>query len=141
MLGMQPRITMITLGVKDLEKSYAFYRDGLLWSSKKQPKDGVVFFALEGTWLALYPNEKLQASGAGSSPCSIALAHNTSSREEVDRLMARVVRFGAKLIKPAHDAPWGSYCGFFQDLDGYTWEVAHGGFSLAEDGFIKRPAL
>ncbi|HST06758.1 MAG TPA: VOC family protein [Gemmatimonadaceae bacterium] len=131
---MKPRITLITLGVDDLERSLRFYRDGLGF-----PTDGiigqefeyrsVVFFDLtSGLRLALWPRESLaHDTGLAPTPRSateFALAHNVSSRSEVDGVMAEVERAGAKIVKRAQDTFYGGYAGYFQDPDGHLWEVA-----------------
>jgi len=131
---MRARISLITLAVEDLERSVAFYRDGL-----GLPTDGIMgaefeigavaFFDLEsGLRLGLWPRESL-ATDAGlpvqpGSPTSFTLAHNVESRAEVDEVMAQAERAGARIVKPAQRAFWGGYAGYFQDPDGHLWEVA-----------------
>lgn len=124
---MEPRITLVTLGVADLERSIRFYRDGL-----GLPMDdfngSIAFFRLSGTWLSLFSREALAADAAvpaeGSGFRGFALAHNVGSREQVDRLLEHAVSSGAALVKKAEDASWGGYSGYFADPDGFLWEVA-----------------
>lgn len=124
---MEPRISLITLGVSDLERSIRFYRDGLKFPMR-DGTDGVAFFETRGTWLSLFPRtalaEDAHVSPAGSGFRGFSLAHNVRSPEEVDRLLAEVVAVGATLVKPAERAPWGGYSGYFADPDGFLWEVA-----------------
>ncbi|NTV45671.1 MAG: VOC family protein [Chlorobiales bacterium] len=124
---MKPQISIVTLGVSDLARSTAFYRDGLgLPTHGDFP--GITFFKLNGTWLALFPREELasdaQVSSQGSGFTGITLAHNVSSKAEADALLKEAEKAGAKIIKPAKDTDWGGYSGYFADPDGYLWEVA-----------------
>jgi uncharacterized protein len=132
---MKPRITLVTLGVADLERSLAFYREGLGFPSeegivgKEFEHGAVAFFELEsGLRLALWPRASL-AHDAGipaspSSPTDFSLGHNVSSKMEVDAAMARAKSAGARIVKEAADTFWGGYAGYFQDPDGHLWEVA-----------------
>lgn len=140
---MKPRITLITLGVADLRRAVAFYRDGLGW-----PTEGIVgeefehgavaFFDLQGGLrLALWPRASL-AHDSGlpvgpSSPTSFCLAHNVRSRAEVDAAMAQAMEAGAPVVKKAHDTFYGGYAGYFQDPDGHLWEVAWNPQMLPEE--------
>ncbi|MCE8016165.1 VOC family protein [Halomonas sp. MCCC 1A17488] len=128
---MKPRISMITLGVRDLAASIRFYEEGLGLPRMESPPE-VAFFTLDGTWLALYGREAL-AEDAGVSPegsgfTGIALAHNLASEAEVDELLEQAVAAGARLVKPGQKVFWGGYSGYFADPDGYLWEVAHNPF-------------
>lgn len=130
---MRPRVTVITLGVDDLEASLRFYREGLGF-----PTEGIVgrefefgavaFLDLQpGLRLALWPRRSI-AHDTGlaigpASPTEMTLGHNVSSRAEVDALMAKAAAAGAMIVKPAHDTFWGGYSGYFQDPDGHLWEV------------------
>lgn len=130
---MNPHITVVTLGVDDLERSLAFYRDGLGFSTKgiigsEFENGAVAFFDLQhGLKLALWPRKSLSAdSGVPLHPQSateISLGHNVSSPEEVDAVMAQAARAGAKITKPAQPTFYGGYAGYFQDPDGHLWEV------------------
>ena len=131
---MEPRISLITLGVSDLERSVAFYRDGL-----GLPTEGIIgrefehgavaFFPLAGGLrLALWAQADLAfdtgLQAAPVSPTGFALAHNVRERGEVDAVMAAAGRAGASVVKPAQDTFYGGYAGYFQDPDGHLWEVA-----------------
>jgi catechol 2,3-dioxygenase-like lactoylglutathione lyase family enzyme len=133
-LPMKPRITLITLGVDDLETAVRFYRDGLGLQT-----DGIVgiefaygavaFFDLQaGLKLALWPRKSIAhdtglALGS-SSPTEFTIGHNVASKVEVDAVMTQATQAGAVVVKPAHDTVWGGYAGYFQDPDGHLWEVA-----------------
>jgi catechol 2,3-dioxygenase-like lactoylglutathione lyase family enzyme len=130
----KPRITLITLGVDDLERAVRFYRDGLGWKTDgiigTQFEHGAVaFFELEGGLkLALWPRKSL-AHDAGialgaQSPAEFCLAHNVSSRADVDAAMASAAKAGARIVKVAQDTFYGGYAGYFSDPDGHLWEVA-----------------
>ena len=131
---MKPYITLITLGVDDMERSLAFYRDGLgLPTEGIVGRDseivGIVFFELlGGLKLALMSRAGLAwevgIPQAPPSPPQFALAHNVSSRAEVDAVLEQASRAGAVIVKPAQDAFWGGYSDYFQDPDGHLWEVA-----------------
>jgi catechol 2,3-dioxygenase-like lactoylglutathione lyase family enzyme len=140
---MEQRISLVTLGVADLDRSRAFY-EGLGWTRSVRAAPGVVFFQVGGIALALYPRDDLardaQVSPEGSGFCGVALAHNVRSRDEVDRVLNEAAAAGATIRKPARDAEWGGYSGYFADPDGYLWEVAwNPGFTLAADGSITLP--
>lgn len=131
---MKPRITMITLGVDDLERSLRFYRDGLGLPTEgiigtEFEQGAVVFFDLQaGIKLALWPRKSIahDTGLAWSVPCptECMLAHNVASRDAVDVVMGEAERAGAGIVKPAQDTFWGGYAGYFQDPDGHVWEVA-----------------
>ena len=124
---MEQRISLITLGVADLETSRSFY-ERLGWTRSVAQAKGVVFFQVGGMALALYPRQALADDlGVALEPprsCGMALAHNVRSRAEVDRALAEAVDAGATLLKPGVDAFWGGYVGYFADPDGFAWEVA-----------------
>ncbi|WP_435363955.1 VOC family protein [Haloarchaeobius sp. DYHT-AS-18] len=126
---MDPRMTIVTLGVDDLDAAIEFYRDGLGFPIRdRNPDDDIAFFTLDGTWLALYPWDALAedatvpAEGDGFS--GVTLAHNVPDSAEVDAVLSEAVAAGADLVKPAQDTFWGGYSGYFADLDGHLWEVA-----------------
>ena len=139
---MEPRISIITLGVKDLDKSYRFYKDGLGFPTTWNPEKGVIFFKTRGTCLALYPFEKLaeeiNPSLQAEKPMfsGVTLAYNTRSKDEVEEVLEMAKRAGGKVEKPAQGAFWGGYSGYFSDPDGYFWEVAFGAFDFNEDGSL-----
>lgn len=131
---MKPRITVLTLGVNDLEKSLAFYRDGL-----GLPTDGIVgqefeygavaFFPLQnGLILALWPKTSITRDAGLSSnppnPTELTIGHNVGSKEEVDAVMEQAERAGARVVKAAATTFWGGYAGYFQDPDEHLWEIA-----------------
>ncbi len=128
---MKPRISMITLGVMNLQASIAFYEK--LGLTRKEPlSDEIAFFDLNGSWLGLYPWEKLAedavvpAEGCGFR--GVTLAHNLASKEEVDALMDEALAAGATQIKKPQDVFWGGYSGYFADPDGHLWELAFNPF-------------
>lgn len=131
---MKPRVTLITLGVDDLERALRFYRDGLGWKSegivgREFPHGAVAFFDLQaGLRLALWPRASLaHDSGlprSDPSATDLSLGHNVASRQEVDAAMDKAKAAGARIVKPAHATFWGGYAGYFQDPDGHLWEVA-----------------
>ena len=140
---MEPRIHIVTLGVADLERSTRFYRNGLGFPTTRKPDAGIIFFQTGGCCLALYPVEKLAEDVAPDFPhertrfSGITLAHNTRSKDEVDAVLARAERAGARIEKPAHDTFWGGYGGYFSDPDGYLWEVAYSdGWQFHPDGSL-----
>jgi len=130
---MKPRITVITLGVDDLERALRFYRDGLGFQTDGIIGTGfehgaVVFIDLQpGLKLALWPRASLaHDSGLAlrpPSPTELSIGHNVASRAEVDSVMAQARQAGAGIVKPAHDTFWGGYAGYFQDPDQHLWEV------------------
>jgi catechol 2,3-dioxygenase-like lactoylglutathione lyase family enzyme len=128
---LEPRISIITLGVRDLERSFEFYHHGLGLPTSRKPDEGIIFLQTTGTCLALYPLDKLaedvspELSAERSKFAGITLAYNTRSKEGVDALLARAEAAGGKIEKPAQDAFWGGYSGYFSDPDGYLWEVAY----------------
>ena len=125
---MKPRISMITLGVRDLAAAIKFYEKGLGFPRMEAPPS-VAFFTLNGTWLGLYGREaladdaKIAAEGTGFE--GFSLAHNVGSEKEVDEVVDQAVQAGATLIKKPQKVFWGGYSGYFKDLDGHLWEVAH----------------
>lgn len=130
---MKPRITVVTLGVDDLEASLRFYRDGLGFATdgivgKEFEHGAVVFIELQaGLRLALWPRKSIgHDTGLPVTPASateMSLGHNVGSAAEVDAVMAQAATAGAHIVKAAHDTFWGGYSGYFQDPDGHLWEV------------------
>lgn len=140
---MKPRITLITLGVDDLERSLRFYRDGLGLKTEgivgtEFEHGAVAFFDLQGGLrLALWPRKSLShdsglAIGAPSAT-DFCLAHNVASKAEVDEVMAQARAAGAVIVKPAQATFWGGYAGYFQDPDLHIWEVAWNPQMLPEE--------
>lgn len=131
---MKPRISLITLGVDDLERSLRFYRDGLGLATEgivgNEFEDGaVVFFDLQAQLkLALYPRQSLAKDSGlpleSSAPSAFSIGHNVASKAEVDQVIEQANTAGAVGVKPAQDTFWGGYAGYFQDPDGHLWEVA-----------------
>lgn len=131
---MRPYISLITLGVENLDRAVAFYRDGLgLPSSGIMGTEfeigAVALFELQhGLKLAVWPRTSLAADTGlplqPGSPTSFSLAHNVSSEAEVNEVMAQALEAGARIVKPAQSTFWGGYAGYFQDPDGHLWEVA-----------------
>jgi catechol 2,3-dioxygenase-like lactoylglutathione lyase family enzyme len=123
---MQPRINVITLGVEDFQRSLAFYKNGLGWTSKVH--NDVAFFQLNGIVFALYPRDKLAEDATvpakGSGFTGITIAYCGRNENEVDEVLALAEKHGAKIVKPAQNVFWGGYSGYFADPDGYLWEVA-----------------
>lgn len=125
---MNPRISMITLGVRDLAAAVDFYEQGLGFPRRPAPPE-VAFFTLNGTWLALWGREALAKDAnvpdAGQGFTAFSLAHNVHSSAEVDEVVSRAVKAGAKLVKKPQKTDWGGYAGYFADPEGFLWEVAH----------------
>ncbi|WP_174873019.1 VOC family protein [Vogesella oryzae] len=127
---MEARLSFITLGVADLARATAFYRDVLALPQIAMPEGaGVAFFELGKTWLSLFPRSELaQDAGVADSPPAafpgFSLAHNVRERLDVDALLAEVASRGGEIVKPAADAFWGGRSGYFRDPDGFLWEVA-----------------
>ena len=131
---MQPRVSFITLGVDDLERAVAFYRDGL-----GLPTAGIIgaefeygavaFFELQpALTLALWPRASLARDTGlpldAAAPTNTSLAHNVRAREEVDALMTQASAAGAQIVKAASDTFYGGYAGYFLDPDRHLWEIA-----------------
>ncbi|HKX16537.1 MAG TPA: VOC family protein [bacterium] len=136
---MKPRVNVITLAVRDLDRSLVFYRDGLglpckgilgdeIKGSKTEPAGAVALFELRGgLFLALYPRSELSKDAkvpdGARSPVEFSLGYAASSKEAVDALLLRAAAAGATLTDHPHDRPWGIYSGYFLDLDGHLWEI------------------
>ncbi|WP_136439246.1 VOC family protein [Pacificoceanicola onchidii] len=137
---MEQRISLITLGVRNMDAAAGFY-EALGWR-RVETQDGVVAFDLLGQTLGLYPLEDL-ARDMGLSPDEIGtgastLSHNVDSREEVDALAAKAEAAGAKVLKAPHEVFWGGYISYFKDPEGHVWEVAHNPFSqLGPEGAFR----
>ena len=141
---MEPRISFITLGVSDFQRSLSFYRDGLGFPLSSASKDDVAFFKTGGVVLALYPSDKLAEDAhvppEGSGFGRMALAYNVRRQEEVSEILALAAGAGASITKPAQNTFWGGHAGYFADPDGHLWEVVWNPFfSIADDGKVAVP--
>lgn len=141
-----PRMSMITLGVADLDRATAFYEQVLATPPNKS-HDGVRFIKLPGVWLSLYPLAELAKDIAPDVPAvrsgfaGFSLAHNTTSEENVRAIFERVGTAGGKIVKAPQPTFWGGFAGYFTDLDGYYWEVAYGEmFSFDAQGALVSSA-
>ncbi len=140
---MKPRITMITIGVDDLERSLAFYRDGLGLPTQgifgtEFEIGAVAFFDLQaGLKLAIWPRKNLSLDSglalSSPSPAEFTLGHNVSSKAEVDTVMEQAKNAGAVIVKPAQETFWGGYAGYFSDPDRHLWEVVWNPQLLPQD--------
>ncbi len=140
---MEQRVSIITLGVANLERSREFY-ERLGWRRSTAPAEGIVFFQAGGMAVALYPRQELakdaNVASGGSGFQGISLAYNARNRSEVDSVLAEAVAAGAKILKPAQETFWGGYSGYFSDPDGFLWEVAwNPSFPITADGSIRIP--
>ena len=141
---MRPRVSVLTLGVDDLQRGLRFYQEGLGLKSEgivgtEFEHGAVVFFPLKGNLiLALYPRREIewdaQISEGPTSSAEFTIGHNVTSKEEVDEVMAQAIRAGARIAKPAGPTFWGGHAGYFQDPDGHLWEVAWNPQLRVEDG-------
>jgi catechol 2,3-dioxygenase-like lactoylglutathione lyase family enzyme len=143
MVTMEQRISIITLGVSDLDRSREFY-ERLGWRRSMAGSEGIVFFQAGGVALGLYPREELAKDATvppdGQGFRSLTLAHNARSRAEVDSVLEEAKAAGASILKPGQEAFWGGYSGYFSDPDGFLWEVAWNPFFVIEDdGRIRLP--
>lgn len=140
---MEPRLNIITLGVKNIEKAIKFYRNGLGWPmSSASVGDFAIFKLQTGTALALYPRKLLakdakvrDTGGFGG----ITLAQNVASPGEVDAVLSKAIGAGGYLLKKASEAEWGGYSGYFADLDGHPWEVAWNPHFKLQQGNLLLP--
>ncbi len=140
---MEQRLSLVTLGVRDLARSREFY-ERLGWVRRVRAAEGVAFFQMGGIVLCLWTRGELAADAGvapeGSGFAGIALSHNVRSRAEVDAVLAEAAAAGAAPLRPARDAEWGGYTGHFADPDGFVWEIAwNPGFPIAADGSIHLP--
>jgi len=145
--AMEPRISVVTLGVGDLNRSFTFYKDGLGFPTKMTPDGGIVLFATTGTRMFLYPYAKLAGdvgiearppADAGRRFTGITFGHCVRKRELVDEVLKQALAAGGKIVKPAKEASWGGYSGYFSDPDGYLWEVAYSDkWTFNPDGSVK----
>ncbi|MGC2289462.1 MAG: VOC family protein [Thermoplasmata archaeon] len=141
---MEPRISLVTLGVSDLRRSVKFYQDDLGWNTTFTEGDPIAFFRLRGLVLGLYERRALAAdvnvSPEGNGFRGITLAHNVRSRRAVVAIFARLRRRGASIVKPPRATDWGGFSGYFADPDNHLWEVAHNpGWKLDRNGAVVLP--
>src|SRR5262245_28279598 len=141
---MEPRITLVTLGVTDLERSLRFYRDGLGWRPSSASVEGdVAFFQVGPLALALWSRAELAKDAGvddGGGWGGVALAHNVRSPEEADVAVARALDAGGRLVKPPAATDWGGYAGYIADPDGHLWEIAFNPhWPIEADGSIRLP--
>lgn len=137
---MEQRLSLVTLGVADMDRAAAFYEEGLGWV-RAGDDPGIVFFQLPGIILGLWSRDKLAqeagVSDSGASFGGMALAYNARSRNEVDTVLSEVQAAGGLITAPARETFWGGYSGYFADLDGHVWEVAHNPFwTIHDDGRV-----
>jgi len=139
---MEQRVSLVTLGVADLERARRFY-ESLGWHSDSEPEWGVVFFQAGGMIVGLWSREQLAADCAvedGGGFGGIALAYNVRSPHEVDAVLSDAERAGASVTRAGAPTSWGGYSGVFLDPDGHPWEVAHNPYwTLADDGAVRLP--
>lgn len=140
-MKMDQRVSLITLGVDNMEASAKFY-EALGWE-RVETQDGVVAFDLIGQTLGLYPRAGLEEDlglepGSLSGSAALSLGYNVREKEDVAKILAMVEPAGGKVAKEAQDVFWGGHHGYFTDLDGHLWEVAHNPFSpLGDDGAFR----
>lgn len=141
--AMEPRLNIVTLGVRDLPRAVAFYRDGLGWpQSSASAGDFAIFRLSTGTAVALYPRHLLAADAGVEDKGGfggITLAQSVADKATVDLVLSRVVAAGGVLLRPAQEAEWGGYSGYFADPDGHPWEVAWNPFFVMEEGRLQLP--
>ena len=140
---MEQRLSLVTLGVRDLAAARAFY-ERLGWKESPPSNESVAFFQSPGMIFALWGREHLAEDAHVGEPgtgfANVSLAQNVRSKEEVDRAMKEAEQAGAKILKSAGDVFWGGYTGYFADPEGFVWEVAwNPGFKILEDGSVKLP--
>ena len=141
---MDQRITMVTLGVADLERAEAFYA-ALGWRKAEESQPGISFYQCPGMMMGLFPLDDL-AKDQGQPDATLGfgamnLVQNQKDRETVDAVFQQAVAAGAKALKEPEPVFWGGYSGYFADLDGHIWEIAHNPFApLSEDGTLTLPS-
>ncbi len=128
---MNPRISMITLGVQNINKAVKFYKDGLGFPQLDSPPE-VAFFTLNGSWLGLYNKDDLakdaSVSSQGEGFNNFTLSHNVKSEKEVEEVYSQALNAGATSVKSPQKTSWGGFHGYFKDLDGHLWEIAYNPF-------------
>ena len=140
---MEQRVSLITLGVRDLERSRAFY-EALGWHTRAAPGDDVVFFRAGGMVVALWDRVKLAADSGvedGGGWGGVTLAHNVRSPEEVHSVTEEARAAGARVVREPGETFWGGYSAAIVDPDGHPWEIAHNPrWTLRDDGSVELPA-
>ncbi|MBM3507952.1 MAG: VOC family protein [Alphaproteobacteria bacterium] len=141
---MDQRISIITLGVADLKKARKFYVDGLGFKPSPASQEGIVFIPMGCMALALFNHDALAEDATvppgGGGFRGVTLAYNTRTKEEVDQIMKLAVKAGGRAMRPAAEANWGGYAGYFADPDGHLWEVAwNPSFQLGKNGELLLP--
>lgn len=139
---MEPRISIVTIAVEDLDRAARFYEAmGLV---RHRIQDGVAFFQMGGAILALFPRESAEEDAGisfGNAPSRVYLAYNTRSDAEVDEVLGQAQKAGGRIVKAAGRAFWGGWYGYFADIEGNVWEVAHNpDFPIDAQGNIALPA-
>lgn len=142
---MRQKLNLITLGVSDFKRAVDFYENGLGWKKSSASVEELAVFPLGGIVLALHPRtalaEDAMVNPLGSGFSGITLSFNAKSEEEVNAVLEKVKSLGATVIKPAQKVYWGGYSGYFKDLDGHLFEVAHNPFwELDENDNLKLPS-
>lgn len=140
---MEQRLSMVTLGVEDIESAVAFYEKVVGWKATPSPPE-IAFFNLGGVVFSLYRHSDLAGDTKGAARDhqdsiyqGFALAHNARSKGEVDEIFARLKTNGANIVKEPEEVFWGGYSGYFSDPDGHSWEVAYNPFwEIQEDGRV-----
>ena len=143
---MEPRVSLVTLGVSDLQRAVAFYRDGLRWPKSEVGGDEVAFFKTGGVVIALFPRASFAADASvevadieNGTFSYFSLAHNVAEEEQVDSVLKEAAEAGATIVKEAQEIFFGRH-GFFADHDGFLWEVAwNPSFPISADGSIELP--
>ena len=140
---MEPRISIVTIAVDDLDRAVAFYEKMGL-KRHAGITEGVAFFQMGGSILGLFPRPDAEEDSGvtfGAAPSAVYLAYNTRSEAEVDAVLAEAERAGGRIVKPAQKAFWGGWYGYFADTEGHVWEVAHNpAFPIDDEGRISLPA-
>ena len=141
---MEQRLSLVTLGVRDLAAARAFYRR-LGWKESPPSNEHVAFFQCGGMILGLWNRDSLaqdaKVGAPGSGFANISLAQNVRSKAEVETTLAVAEKAGARILKPAQEVFWGGYSGYFADPEGFVWEVAwNPGFTILEDGSVRLPS-
>lgn len=140
---MKPRISIVTLGTRNPARAYKFYKEGLGFPTGNKVDDPIFMFSLPGTLLAIYPYEKLREEARAPAMvnpeefCGVTLAQNYENRETVLEILEKARQSGARQVIDPVERVWGGYSGYFQDPDGYWWEIASGAWEFNEDGSLK----